>query len=584
MVMPSGGGEERQLTTIVDGVVSFRWAPDGSRLAFTARVLSDPDAVVDDPRPVESEDQVRRTPVARVARGLQYKHDGSGYADGRSPHLFTIEPEGGEPVQLTSGPWAVESFDWAPDSRRLVFCADVEPDSDLRRNRNLYLCDLEGTFSPIAGGREIGSPAWSPAGDVIAFMAPTQAGSGYHDRVWVVPVSGGEARCITLELDQGVGGSVISDMRGGHGSRLVWSADGQRIHFQATGPGVAGLWSAGLEGGPAVQTVGGRRAVYDFDVRAGVIAFCGGDWRQPGEAYVVAAGRERCLTNLNPWLGERYVAEPEQHEFTAADGWKIEGWLLKPAGFDPSRKHPLVLEIHGGPHGMYGWTFFHELQVLAGQGHLVLYVNPRGSDGYGEHFRRACVLDWGGKDFSDLMSCLDQLIDRSGAVDTDRLGVGGGSYGGFMTNWIIGQTNRFAAAVAMRSISNLVSEYAQHDIVLWSELEMGPPPWPDPDQLWQRSPIRYVRNIQTPLLLTHGEMDLRCAISQAEELFGALRLLGRTVELVRFPGESHELSRSGRPDRRVERLDRIAGWFARYLLAAAPASTPVPIEGRTVTA
>jgi dipeptidyl aminopeptidase/acylaminoacyl peptidase len=225
------------------------------------------------------------------------------------------------------------------------------------------------------------------------------------------------------------------------------------------------------------------------------------------------------------------------------------------------------MEIHGGPHGQFGWSFFHEFQVLAGMGFCVLYVNPRGSDGYGEEFKRAVVRDWGGKDYEDLMTALDQLIERGSFVDEGRLGVGGGSYGGYLTNWIIGHTDRFAAAVAMRSLSNLVSEYAQHDIVLWGQLELGPPPWSSPDELWRRSPIRYVDRIRTPLLLTHGEMDLRCAISQAEELFGALRLLGREVELVRFPGESHELSRSGRPDRRLERLRRVTGWFGRWLLA-----------------
>src|SRR3979409_361144 len=163
------------------------------------------------------------------------------------------------------------------------------------------------------------------------------------------------------------------------------------------------------------------------------------------------------------------------------------------------------------------------------------------------------------------MSALNQLIERTGYIDTNRMGIGGGSYGGYMTNWAIGHTDRFSAAVAMRSLSNLISEYAQHDIVLWGALELGPPPWPDLDELWKRSPIRSVRNMQTPLLLSHGEMDLRCAISQAEELFGAMRFLGKTVEMVRFPEESHDLSRSGRPDRRVERLRRIAEWFERFL-------------------
>jgi len=260
---------------------------------------------------------------------------------------------------------------------------------------------------------------------------------------------------------------------------------------------------------------------------------------------------ERRLTTSNHFIAGRSLAMPERWEFTAADGWKLEGWLLKPEGFDPGRRWPLVMEIHGGPHGEYSWSFFHEFQVLAGLGYLVFYVNPRGSCGYGEAFQRACVMDWGGKDYEDLMTSLDQLIERTGYVDTDRMGIGGGSFGGFMTNWIVGHTDRFKAAVSMRSIADFVSDYRACDIALWNDQEMGVLDWSDPRSLWERSPIRYVESIRTPLLLTHGEMDLRCPIHQAEELFGALRVLRREVELVRFPEETHDLSRSGRPDRRV---------------------------------
>jgi dienelactone hydrolase len=327
---------------------------------------------------------------------------------------------------------------------------------------------------------------------------------------------------------------------------------------------VTALYSCDLDGNRWPEA-GGPRRIFDFDVTSGVFALCASDVSNPGELHIVMQGAEARLTDLNPWLRDRYVAQPERHQFTAPDGWVIEGWLLKPESFDPGRLHPLVLEIHGGPHGQYGWAFFHELQVLAGMGYLVLYTNPRGSDGYGERFRREVVRDWGGKDYIDLMTAVDQLVERTGAVDTSRMGIGGGSYGGYMTNWVIGQTDRFAAAVAMRSIANLVSEYSQHDIVIWGALELGPPPWPDLDELWRRSPIRYVQNIKTPLLLTSGEMDLRCAISQSEEMFGAMRLLGKMVELARFPEESHDFSRGGRPDRRVERLRRIGGWFERFL-------------------
>jgi dipeptidyl aminopeptidase/acylaminoacyl peptidase len=568
-VVDGEGGGARDLTSIPDGVQAARWSPDGSLLAFLALVLAEPDGIVDDPRPAGDEERVRRPPVARVVRRLDYKRDGAGYLDGRRAHLFVVSPEGGDPRQLTSGAWDVEDFDWAPDGRRLAVVGDADPDADLRRDRKLYSVDLSGTLEQIAGGRRMLNPAWSPRGDLIAFAGPLRDDGGRHDRVWVVPAQGGEATCLTATFDRGVGDSVLTDMRAGHASRLRWSEAGDRVFFQASGPGVVDIWSVDLDGSVLTELPAGERVAYDFDLRKGRLVACLGDPCSPGDIFLAEDGHESRLTDSNPWLGQRQLGRPRRLQFTAPDGVPLEGWLLEPPGLEATQRRPLVMQVHGGPHSQYGWAFFHEFQLLAGMGFCVFYLNPRGSDGYGEEFKRAVVRDWGGRDYEDLMAALDQLIERESFVDESRMGVGGGSYGGYMTNWIIGHTNRFSAAVAMRSLSNLVSEYAQHDIVLWGQLEMGPPPWSDPEELWRRSPIRYVGRMRTPLLLTHGEMDLRCAISQAEELFGALRLLGQEVELVRFPGESHDLSRSGRPDRRLERLRRVAHWFASHLLEPA---------------
>jgi len=570
------GGPPQQLSSVPDGVGLPQWSRDGKRIAFLGSVLADPDAVVDDPRPPESREQVRRAPVARVVRRLDYKHDGRGYVDGRYHHLFCVPAAGGEVKQLTDGAWDVTEFDWAPDSVRLVVAGNAEPGADLQRELNLYLVDVEANRVRLGGGFYLSSPIWSPKGDLIAFIAPNGLDVGLLERMWVVPLAGGGPRCLTANLDQAVNDSVINDMRSGHSTRVLWSAEGDRIYFPASGPGVTTIQSVDLDGNVR-EEAGGRRRIYDFDVASGVIAFCASDPRTPGELYMLTKGAEARVTDLNPWLHDRFVAEPQQEYFTAPDGWRLEGWVLKPQDFAPDRLYPTVMEIHGGPHAQYGWSFFHELQILTGMGFVVFYMNPRGSDGYGERFRRDVVRDWAGKDYVDLMSSLDQVIERTGYIDSKKLGVGGGSYGGYMTNWIIGQTDRFAAAVSMRSISNLVSEYPQHDIVLWGLLQLGPPPWPDLDELWRRSPIRNVKNVRTPLLLTAGEMDLRCAMSQSEELFGALRLLGKTVELVRFPEESHDLSRGGRPDRRVERLRRIVSWYERYL-GTAWTERPAPEE------
>ncbi len=562
------GAEPVLLAELPDGVVAARWSPDGTRVAFVGRVPSEPEGVVDDPRPPEGRPG-RRPPVVRVVTRLNQRADGRGHLDGRHDHLFVMPVAGGEPKQLTTGPWDVQDLTWSPDGARLAILCNPQADADRRREVELHLVDLEGGRTPLVTEKLITGVAWSPRGDVLAFTAPLEQGAGMLARLWLVPVEGGrDPVCMTADLDLSEGDGVITDTRPGHEVPLTWSSGGSRVYFLASGPGWTGIHSVDLEGQVRAEVTGLRR-IYDFDVVRGTAVYCSADPTHPGELNVHDGREERRLTQLNPWLADRLLALPERVQAEAADGTPLEGWILKPVGFDPESKYPLVLAVHGGPHGQYGWAFFHEFQVLAGMGIAVFYMNPRGSDGYGESFRTAVVRDWGGNDFQDLMTGLDHVIGL-GFADPARLGIAGGSYGGFMTNWAISQTDRFRAAVAMRSLSNLVSDYAINDIVPWGALEMGPEPWPNPEELWSRSPIRYVKNIKTPLLLTHGEMDIRCPIEQAEEMFGALRLLGREVELLRFPEETHELSRSGRPDRRVERLERIAAWFRTHLLEAVP--------------
>ncbi|MDQ6691635.1 MAG: S9 family peptidase [Candidatus Dormibacteraeota bacterium] len=569
-------GESRRLTTFEFGVSAARWSPDGSRLAVLASVIGHPEGVVADPRPPERESDGRpRPPIARIAQGLDYKFDGRGYLDGRRSHLFTLSVKGGEPTQVTAGRWDVMGFDWSSDGTQLVVAGNADPDADLQEHENLYVVSSGGgELRRIAGGLSISEPRWSPTGDRIVFVGTALEGGSYS-RLWTVSPAGGDAVSVTEDEEFTIGDSCITDMRGGHGFDIRWSADGKRVYFPAALPGRTEIWSCRSTGGDARPEVAGDRQVYDWDLVGEHIAFCAATPSTPGEVSIATAAGEEQVTQMNPWFAERHLALPERMEFTAPDGLKIEGWLLKPPGFDPSRRWPLVMEVHGGPHAEYGWTFFHEFQILAGGGFLVFYANPRGSSGYGEDFQRACVQDWGGKDYEDLMTALDQLIERTSFIDTERMGIGGGSYGGFMTNWVVGHTDRFRAAVSMRSISNFTSDYRACDISLWNDREMGRLDWADPRSMWDRSPIRFVENIRTPLLLTHGEMDLRCPIHQAEELFGALRVLGRVVELVRFPEETHDLSRSGRPDRRIERLNRIAGWFERFLLGTATAEPGV---------
>jgi dipeptidyl aminopeptidase/acylaminoacyl peptidase len=274
--------ETQELTGVPDGVLTVRWSPDGRQLAFRALVLSEPEAIVDDPRPPGDDERVRRPPVARVVRGLDYKQDGRGYLDGRRAHLFVTPASGGEARQLTAGGWDVEDFDWAPDGRRLVVAGDAEPGADLRRDRNLYTVDLAGGLTRIASGPRLLHPTWSPRGDLIAYLAPLGADGGRHDRVWVAGAEGGRPRCLTRELDLGAGDSVLTDMRAGHATRLCWSERGDRVYFQASGPGTVDICSVDLEGSVRTELRAGERVAYDFDMRAGRLAVCMSDPASPG--------------------------------------------------------------------------------------------------------------------------------------------------------------------------------------------------------------------------------------------------------------------------------------------------------------
>lgn len=274
---------------------------------------------------------------------------------------------------------------------------------------------------------------------------------------------------------------------------------------------------------------------------------------------------ESPLTSFNDrWLAEVGIASPEEF-WVESNGRAIQGWLLRPAGNSSrSSKVPLILNVHGGPHAQFSPAFFHELQMYAARGFALVYINPRGSLGYDESFAREVVAAWGEADSPDFLAAIDHAVSLGG-IDGDRVGITGGSYGGFITNWMLGTTDRFKVGVTDRSISNMTSMYGTDDISLVSlDYELGTP-WDNPDRYWEQSPLKYVANITAPLLIIHSENDYRCPMEQAEQLFIALKRLRRTVEFVRFGNESHGLSRNGQPKHRVERLERTLAWFERYL-------------------
>ncbi len=557
-VMPAAGGEARQVTSLPAGVQAFAWSPAGDRFAVVARVREREDAEGGDP------------PVAREITRIKHKADGKGLVEGRT-HIFVQDLEGGEARQITDGDWDDCDPAWSPDGSTVAFASNRSAGRDWNDASDVWTVPAGGGRARrLTGGvGSLRAPAWSPDGSRIACLGRAEdAPAGANIRVWLVPAAGGAPRCITAAWDCSVGSDILSDLRDSTPDpRPLWSPDGSRIAVVASEGGNAHVFEVDIDGGEARRLIGGDRQVVSYSSSAdgSAIAFSATAPLDPGNVSIVQGdgGGERALTDLNrEVLDELALIPPERLELVGAGGTPVEGWLL--AGRGRGRR-PTILQIHGGPHSLYGNAFFHELQLLAGRGYNVLYTNPRGSRGYGERFCSEIAGAWGELDYQDLMAAVDAIVDRP-EVDPARLGVAGGSYGGFMTNWVVGHTDRFKAAVTMRCVSNFLSFYGTSDIgTFFAERELLGSPGEQLERYLRMSPISYVDRISTPLLILHGEQDLRCPLEQAEQLFVALRRRGKTAELVRFPEESHNMSRSGRPDRRILRLNRIVDWFDRWI-------------------
>ncbi|MGH8064444.1 MAG: S9 family peptidase [Candidatus Entotheonellia bacterium] len=564
-VMPAAGGEPTRLTNQPNGVMHHVWSPDGTRLAFMARVGGWQE-------PAHKEERQKSKPV-RVITTLKYKSNGEGFIYDRRPHLFVVAADGGEPRQLTDGDFADADPAWSPDGMHLAFVSSRHEDRDYDNASDIWLIPSHGgeprRLTDTAG--PVSSPAFSPDGRIIAYLGHRyRHESGRNKRVFTMPVAGGTPMCLTVVLDRTCV-PFFSNVA------PLWSADGQWITFAAEDQGDVPIYRVRADGTAAPERIiTGERQVTGLSAsREGVLlAFAAMDAVSPVEVFVCHADGtgEKPLTDLNrAWKAEVTRSRPERFRYKR-DGRQLDGWVMRPFGWKPGARYPALLNIHGGPHTQYGHHFFDEFQIYAGAGYAVIYTNPRGSQGYGEEFTRAVIGDWGGGDFADVMAGLDEALRRYDFIDPERLGMMGGSYGGFLTSWTVGHTDRFKAACSERAVNNTYTLFGTSDIGhSFSEAQSGYLPWENMQWYIDHSPLTYAKDIATPLLIMHSESDLRCPVEQAEQLFVALKKQRKQVVFVRFPDEDHELSRAGRPRHRLERFRLILDWFARYLQPAGAA-------------
>ena len=590
------GGEAARATSVPNGVRDLVWSPDGKRIAFVA--LKSHESQEGE----KGEDQPQSD--VRVIDRIRFRINGRGFLPESSAQIFVLNVESGEVVQVTQGPYDSSDPAWSPDSRCIAFVSSRFPDYEFTSVRDLWVVPLAtGEMKKLTCGDGVLSlPSWAPDGKTIACYGHDNGYKGATvPGLCVLDSSGGDVRFLTKASQLGVGQTLSSDMVSHTPSRPAWSSDGKRIYFTALDRGVTNLYSINADGMELSPITRGNHGIYGWSKAPSHDVFAlaltspeiisdiwylrpGAEDVGPVDFPLEASdgkGRAQRLTDLNrEILSSCYLSLPEEVEVRGYDGQKLQAWIMKPIGIQDGKKYPLILEIHGGPHVAYGLAFFHEFQVLASRGYGVVMGNPRGSTGYGQEFVAATRHDWGGKDYADLMAITDYAA-RLEWVDESRMGITGGSYGGYMTNWVIGQTNRFRAAVSQRSTCNRFSQFGTSDMAYMNgDFEFDGDPWDNPSSYLDRSPIMHVRNVETPLLLIHSEEDLRCPISQADEMFVALKKLRKPVIMVRFPGENHDLSRSGNPKHRVERLEYIVAWFDRHLGLKKDYSVPLAEPAR----
>jgi dipeptidyl aminopeptidase/acylaminoacyl peptidase len=579
-LLPMDGGEARVLTTIPKGASSPVWSPDGRTIAFSSTTTVD-----DLKKPDSAAKPEKKSDVKVITRAIYRANGNPAYVDpDRHAHIWTV-PVGGadkaDPKAITSGDFDERGAQWSPDGAWLYFVSDRVAESYYTGgDTDLYRVQAAGgTIQRIASiDGPIGSFSPSPDGKRIAFVGtfsgkPVRSYS--QPDLWVVDAArDSAAKNLTEAYDYDVMGGIGGDQsapRGEQPKPIVWSRDGASVLISSAEKGSSNFRRVTIATGRIDPVTEGAHDVVAYTAsRDGIVAATMSTQTNIGDIAIVKPGaapqNPALITHVNDALfGEIAQSEPEEIWYPSFDGRRIQGWILKPSDFDASKKYPMILEIHGGPHSAYGNVYTHEFQWMAAKGYVVLFTNPRGSTSYGQEFGNLIQFRYPGDDYKDLMAGVDELVKR-GYVDANRLGVTGGSGGGLLTNWTVTQTQRFKAAVAQRDIADWYGFWFTADFTLFQPTWFRKAPWEDPDDFHARSPITHVANVTTPLMLVLGDADYRTPPSDGGEMmFRALKYLKVPTVMVRFPRETHELSRSGEPMHRVERLQHIVGWMDKWL-------------------
>jgi len=567
------GGEAQKLTDVKQGVNDFEWSPDSTRLVL---VIQDPkpedaEAAGDKDKEKDKEKPAKpKTPPPYVIDRLQFKEDTIGYLDRRRDHLYVFDLTSKKLTQITSGDFDDQQPAWSPDGKQLAFSSNrSQPDPDATRDSNIWVVAADNTdkgahlIQITTNPSTDNQPTWSPDGKWIAYVTQLDPHLFYYATLHlaVAPSSGGgKANVLTLNFDRSV-------------RRPRYSPDGQSIYFAADDDGTVNLCRIASTGGDITRPIGGRRGVGGFSIgQEGSIAATVSAIDRPDEVFFLAKDAKELtrLTKTNDALFvQLHLAQANYVHFTSKDGTAVAGYIYTPVDYTPGRKVPTILVPHGGPVGQYSASFFHLAQLYAANGYAVLLPNPRGSSGYGEKFCAAIYADWGNKDYQDDMAIVDYAIDQ-GISDPEKLGVGGWSYGGISTDFIIAQTTRFKGAISGAGVALITSfwghDHYQRDYVT----ELGYP-WEN-QAVWDKiSPFYRVKNITTPTLFMGGEIDSNVPILGSEQMYQAMKALGRTTELVVYPGEYHGFTV---PSHLKDRLERFVAWYAHYVKGESTPATP----------